>query len=342
MQRSLGAETAFLRRIQGDLARLAVAAVLMALIAGLLIADGISRPIQKLVRGAEEMERGNYDFPLVLRGGHDEIGYLAERFVEMRRHERRYVTSLEEVARWKSKFIDVTSHELRTPIAVIKGFHELLTDGALGPLNAKQKNALVAIEESVSGLERISEDATRVAQIEGERLILNPQPHALRDVVEDATARASNDAPKRRIDLTLQIDADAGTAVIDGPRMVQAVANLVRNGIRFTPDGGAVNVRAGRDDDGLVIEVQDTGVGIEADRIPELFGQAFTVRDTTHHHSSGALEFNSAGLGLGLSIACGIVAAHGGTITVASAPGEGSTFTIRVPEVDSIELRRAA
>ena len=90
---------------------------------------------------------------------------------------------------------------------------------------------------------------------------------------------------------------------------------------------------------GFVVEVADTGIGIEPDQQKLIFSRAFAVRDSMHHHSSNTLEFRSAGLGLGLAIARGIVEAHGGTLAVESRPGSGSTFTVRIPR---LALVRAA
>ena len=113
--------------------------------------------------------------------------------------------------------------------------------------------------------------------------------------------------------------------------MTEVVANLVRNGIRFTPDGGTVEVSALREGSTLVIDVTDSGIGISEDQARVLFDPAVMIRDSKRHHSSDTLEFNSEGLGLGLSIARGIVEFHGGTIEVKSALGRGSRFRVRIP-----------
>jgi HAMP domain-containing protein len=171
MQRAVDAETAFLREIQAVLVGLGVTAVLVALLAGLVIAERITAPVQRLVRGAEEMERGNYDYPLDVRS-RDEIGDLAVRFDDMRRRQRDYVHNLREVARVKSEFISVASHELRTPISVIRGFLELMLHGKLGGVTPEQKHALEATERSVATLTRIAQDATQMAEIDGNALTL--------------------------------------------------------------------------------------------------------------------------------------------------------------------------
>jgi len=341
IQRSLQVETQFLRRIQEGLAQLALAAVLAALIAGLLISERITTPVRRIVRAATEMGRGNYDFPLDVKSK-DEIGFLAARFDEMRQHERAYVHSLEEVARLKSEFISVASHELRTPISIIRGYQELLADGSLGLLNEHQHKAVEAIGEGTSQLAKIADDATRIAQIEGERLVLScadqEVPALLRNAVHSATAEARG----RRVSVTLETDRSMPRMQLDGARFTEAVTNLVKNGIRFTPDGGRVEVRSSWRSGNLEIEVKDTGVGISPEEQGNIFEKGFVISDSLNHHSSNTLEFNSAGLGLGLSIARGIVEAHGGTIAVESVVGRGSVFTIRLRPECTAELAEAA
>ena len=332
IQRPLGEEIAFLRRAQKALLELALIAVLIAGVLSVITAERITRPILALVRGAEAMERGDYDAPIEV-GGADEIGYLGSRFREMRAREREYVTALEEVARLKSEFISLASHQLRTPITVIKGYNELFYEGALGNLTPHQRQALAAIQESVEGLVRLTEDATRMAQIEGERLILDREHQDLAPLVGEAVAEAQRDAIGRHLTVEQHLPEGLVLAYVDGPRLAQALANLVRNGIRFTPEGGRVDVRLNTDPAGCVLEVTDTGVGIAPEQQKQLFTRAFMVRDVAHLHSSNTLEFGSAGLGLGLAIARGIVEAHGGTIAVESTPGKGSVFTIRIPRL---------
>jgi signal transduction histidine kinase len=341
IQRSLRAETAFLRGIQAGLVQLGLLAVLLAMLAGFVVSARITQPLRRIVRAAEEIERGNYEYPLAV-GGADEIGYLAQRFDEMRRHERVYVHSLKEVARLKSEFISVASHELRTPISVIKGFQELLAHGMLGALSEDQKAAVRAIGDGTATLERIADDATRVAQIEGERLMLDPGDHDIADLLTAAVRQVTAEARGRQVQVTLETDRSLPRVRVDGERLTEAVANLVRNGIRFTPDGGRVEVRSAWRDPELEIEVVDSGVGIAPERRQQIFERGLAVRDSRNHHSSKTLEFNSAGLGLGLAIARGIVEAHGGTIAVESAPGGGSRFVLRLRPERAEGLRAAA
>jgi signal transduction histidine kinase len=330
MQRSLQAETAFLREIQIGLIELGLLGLLVALLAGGLIAHRITSPVLQLVRGAEAMEQGNYEFPLDVKS-RDEIGYLASRFGDMREKQRQVVTSLEDLARVRSEFISVASHELRTPISVIGGFQELMEAGALGPITDDQREALTAIRKNVKTLVKIAEDATRMGQIEHSDMQLSRGDCTVQTMLANAVSAAQADAPNRRVTVLVERREDAGIAWLDEVRMTLAVANLIRNGIRFTPDGGTVTVRAQRDDVQLEIQVADTGVGIEPEQQRHLFARSFMVTQSLHHHSSNTLEFNSAGLGMGLNIAAGIVTAHGGSVLVDSTPGRGSVFTILLP-----------
>lgn len=341
MQRAVDAETAFLRTTQSELLGLCLTAVLAALIAGFMIAERITAPVQRLVRGAEEMERGNYDFPLAVRS-RDEIGDLAARFDVMRRRQREYVQSLQDVARVKSEFISVASHELRTPISIIHGFHELMMDGKLGDITPQQRKAIEAASHSVTTLTRIAEDATRMAQIDEDHLGLKYAEHEVAQLMEQAVSRARSRATGRSVTVELSLPPEPGVAYLDGSSLTQALVNVVTNGIRFTPDGGRVQVRAERVDTSLMISVSDTGVGIAADRQKTLFDRSFNVRDSLNHHSSSTLEFNSAGLGLGLPIARGIVEAHGGHLTLESTPGSGTTVTMWIPIGSQTLQARAA
>ncbi len=335
IQRSLDAETAALRRMQKDLSLLGLIAALIALLAGLLVAQMVVAPLRQLVRGAEEMERGNYDFDLEVPSG-DEVGYLTARFLDMRKQQRSYVRSLEDLARVKSEFISVASHELSTPISIIRCFQELLADRKLGPITPEQDRALVAIDDSLSRLSRIAANATVMAQIDGRRLVLARAPHEVATLVDDAIASAKALARERGVEITTEIEPGLEPAEVDGEQLAQALSQLVSNGIRFTPDGGAVRVIATYEarTDEVVIAVEDSGVGIPPDRQARVFERAMPLGESKNHHSSSTLDFNSAGMGLGLATALGIAEAHGGTITLTSEVGKGSRFELRVPSRD--------
>jgi signal transduction histidine kinase len=279
MQRAVDEETAFLREIQAVLVGLGVTAGMVALLAGLVIAERITAPVQRLVRGAEEMERGNYDFPLAVRS-RDEIGELAARFDEMRRRQRDYVYNLREAARVKSEFISVASHELRTPISVIRGFLELMQASKLGPVTSQQRQALEATDRSVTTLTRIAEDATRMAEIDGKSLSLKRGECEVAGIVTQAVSEVRSRAVGRKVALGWAPQPGLGAAYVDGGSLVQALVHVISNAVRFTPDGGRVEVRACFSGDRLVFSVIDTGVGIEPDHQRRLSEQPIAVADS--------------------------------------------------------------
>jgi len=339
MQRSYDPETAFMNRMQHDMIVLALLAAVLALLTGLLHSEQLLRPIQRLVRAAQAMRQGDYTFPVDVRRT-DELGYLADRFIEMRGHERTYVSSLEEAARLKSEFISIASHELRTPISVIRGYRDLLAEGTLGPLAPQQQQALTAIADCLGQLVRIAENARQVAEMEGERLVLTLEDFEVERLVDRALGNALAAASGRDVRVQSRVEPGLPPVRVDAERFVLALTNVLTNGVRFTPDGGWVKLSAYRDGRSLAVEVRDSGVGIAPDRLGHIFGTGIALREVLNHHSSARLEFRSSGLGLGLAIARGVVEAHGGTISAHSEPGHGAVFVIRVPGF--VERERSA
>jgi len=331
MQRAFDPELAFLKKTQSDLGVLAALALIVAMLTGVLLSDQIRRPLQQLVHAAHEIQKGNYAYPLQVRS-RDEIGFLTERFDDMRRREQLYVGSLEETMRIKSDFINIASHELRTPISVIDGYRALLTSGELGALEPRQQQALQAIGGSLDKLKRVAEQATSMADIRHERLIPDFQIQPLEPVIGRAIGRAIAALPGRQVTVEKHLDAAAGGAIEFDPRLVeQALTHLISNAIRFTPDGGRVDISLRRHGEYHDVEISDTGRGIPADRLASIFDHGYSVGSTLHHSSSGEHSDADGGLGLGLGITRGIVEAHGGTIEAANRPEGGARFTIRLP-----------
>jgi signal transduction histidine kinase len=341
MQRAFDPEVLFLQQMQRDLVMIAVLAVFAALLTGFVLSGQITRPIEQLVRCAQEMQRGNYTFPVTVRSS-DEVGFLARRLLEMRQRERVYVGSLEEATRLKSEFINVASHELRTPISVIEGYRDLLEGGTLGPVQPKQRQALEAMKASLKSLTQVAERALQVAQVHGERLHLAVSVEPIAPVLARAIGGARAEAPSRQIRIESLVDPGLEQFPLDADMMVMAVSHLLSNAIRFTPDGGRIDLTARERDEQLEITVADEGPGIPPDTLSRLFDHGYAVHDPLGHHSSDELEFNSRGLGMGLAITRGIVEAHGGSIGAQNRPEKGTEFVIRIPRVEGAAPRRAA
>lgn len=223
----------------------------------------------------------------------------------------------------KADFMANVSHELRTPLNSVIGFAELLKDEVPGPLNEQQAEFTADILAGGLHLLKLVEGI-----LEMSRLGTEPTPpcHELQeigDALEDCVAPHRRVACANRIGLALQVEPDAQRARVDLAMLRRVLDVLLDNAIKFNQPGGRVTMGAWRRDGWLTIAVADTGIGIAAADLPTVFrpfGQVATGLARTH-----------GGLGLGLALARSLVQAQGGTIEVSSEPGEGSTFTLRLP-----------
>ena len=343
LQRSLEAETAFLRSVRSHLLELGLLLLAAVTAASLFIAGHITHPIRRLVLAASAMERGDWDVR-VDRDREDEMGYLATSFDDMRRRQRTYVRSLQEVARAKSEFIAVASHELRTPISIIRGWEDLLRGEFVKPGTPPYAEGLDAIGRACQSLEKIAVSATRMAQSDGREGPPAPAACAVEPLLADAVREATAVAPERKVSLTIEVEPEARHAILDRNQVLHALDALIRNGIRFTPDGGTVTVRALASGEDFSIEVRDTGIGLSDEAKSRLLDEAYVAHDSRHHHTATGLEFNVAGMGFGLALVRSVVEGHGGRLIVDGHEGRGSAFTMLFPGARATgeDLGRAA
>jgi signal transduction histidine kinase len=236
----------------------------------------------------------------------------------------RAYTEAREANRLKDEFLAIVSHELRTPLNAMRGWVSLLRTGRLADEQAA--HALEVIERNVCAQTQIVEDLLDISRIVSGRMRLTVQPVLVSDVVAAAVESVRLSAEARGIALDVTLEAPEARVYGDPDRLQQVLWNLLSNGIKFTPAGGAVRL-ALRESAGLVeLSVTDTGQGISPDFLPFVF-ERFRQADSTSTRPVG-------GLGLGLAIVRHIVEQHGGVVTAAS-PGEGrgSTFTVALPSL---------
>jgi len=230
---------------------------------------------------------------------------------------------LEVANRHKSEFLANMSHELRTPLNAIIGFSEVLLQRMFGELNEQQADYLDDIVSSGRHLLSLINDILDLSKIEAGRMELEAAPFSLVAALNNAVTLVRERAQSHGIKLALEVAPELDTVVADERKLKQVVVNLLANAVKFTPDGGTVSIRAERDNGEVRLSVHDTGIGIAAEdqqRIFEEFQQA-------SHQGERSRE----GTGLGLTLTKRMVELHGGTITVQSAPGKGSTFTVALP-----------
>lgn len=309
LQRSFDPETMFQQRMQKDLLLLAALAVLIAIVTGWMFSEEIIRPVRSLVRGAQEMESGNYDHPIVVRRG-DELGYLATSFVEMRRRERGYIESLERAARLKGDFIRIASQELRSPISGLAGYRELMAEGELGPTTPQQQKALESMKDCLARLTRVADDATQAGQIQGERLQLDRRDHELGTLLRRAVGEALAGGARRDVRIETHADPADAQVNVDGELIPQAFAQLIAHTVRGTRGDGTVRVDVRIDHGRLLATIQDQASAPGA---------------------SAGSPIHPDALGLGVSIARGILEAHGGTLQAEAHDEHATGFVVELP-----------
>jgi histidine kinase len=245
--------------------------------------------------------------------GQDELGALAHSFNTM-------AAALEQTeARRRALLADV-AHELRTPLSGIKGYMEGLTDGVL-PAEPEVFNR---ISSDVDRLQRLVNDLEELSRLDAGVLELRRQPAPLAALVRAITDRLRPQAEGKGLTLRASVEDALPPVNVDVDRIQQVLINLIGNAIQYTNPPGAVTVSARVDGSCVAVDVTDTGIGIAAGDLPQVFDRFFRV-DRSRARAGG-------GSGLGLTIARYLIEAHGGRIWASSpGPGQGSTFSFTLP-----------
>ena len=245
------------------------------------------------------------------------------RLVEALEAERQAVERLREVDQVKDAFVSSVSHELRTPITSILGYTEMLEDGVYGALAHEQLDAVRRLGANSSRLLSLIDDLLTLSRVQDQGLGFADRLVDLRKIVSAGTTVVAPTLERRDLELTLELPEEPVPFLGDRDMLERVVINLVGNAVKFTPEGGRVGVQLATVDATALLTVSDTGIGIPPEEQELLFSRFF--------RSSIAQKQAIPGSGLGLSIAHAIVEQHGGSMSVASAPGEGTTFEVRLP-----------
>ncbi|MGL6112797.1 MAG: GAF domain-containing protein, partial [Rubrivivax sp.] len=223
----------------------------------------------------------------------------------------------------KSEFLANMSHELRTPLNAIIGFSEVLIERMFGELNDKQDDYLKDIFSSGKHLLSLINDILDLSKIEAGRMELEVENFDVPSALSNAMTLVRERAQRHGITLGLDTAPEVGEMRADERKFKQILLNLLTNAVKFTPDGGKVEVRARLADGTLQVAVADTGIGIAAADQAAVFEE---FRQVGRHYTN-----KQEGTGLGLALTKRFVELHGGTLTLASEPGKGSTFTFTLP-----------
>jgi signal transduction histidine kinase len=331
INRASGAQV---ERAQG-VARRAFTYTLIAVSVALLLALGIAswltasllRPINELRHGMAVVAAGDFDPEVnVAPERPDELGDLARSFERM-------TEQLAELDRLKAEFVSIASHELKTPLSVIRGYTSLLQDGIYGEVPATQRKVITSISDQADRLTRLVQQLLDVSRFEAGGGKLDLRTIELRAFLDELAVSFEALALQSGIEFRVQTDGDAPTDFIGDPdRLNEVLGNLLSNAFKFTPRGGRIEMHAAREDGTLAIEVNDTGVGVPADKLPRIFEKFFQVDNDAQPRSVGS--------GLGLAISREIVEAHGGTISAESAVGRGTQIRVVLPLEPNTEVNQ--
>ena len=318
-------------------------ALLVALILSSQLQRVISKPILDLARTTREVsEQKNYSVR-ALKQSHDEIGFLIDRFNEMldqmERHEKELnamnaqLRASQEQAlaatQAKSQFLANMSHELRTPLNAIIGYSEMLEEEAADSGNEAVIPDLKKINGAGKHLLALINDILDLSKIEAGKMELYLETFDMKTMLEDVVATTRLLVQKKNNSLEVRLAPNLGSMRSDLTKVRQALFNLLSNASKFT-ERGVITLEASREGEFVILQVRDTGIGMTPEQLGRLF-QAFSQADASTVRKYG-------GTGLGLAITRHFCRMMGGDVTVASVPGQGSAFTIRLP----IEAREAA
>jgi len=304
------------------------AAFVAAVLLSILVSRRVVLPVQEMQIASQRIADGHYEERVGMpgrasSGDLDELGRLALSF-------NRMATQLEQTESLRLELIGNVAHELRTPLASIKGYMEGLIDGVL-PAEAA---TFQQVYREADRLQRLVHDLQELSRVEAGAYELDPQPTAPERLVDGVVTRLGHQFEEKAVTLEIDVPAELPRVRADEDRIGQVLLNLVGNALQYTPSGGRVCLSARSEGERVRFSVEDTGVGIPPEHLLHIFERFYRV-DKSRSRAGG-------GSGIGLTIARYLVEAHGGQIKAASdGPGQGSTFSFTLPALSMAWKERA-
>ncbi|MDO5377776.1 MAG: ATP-binding protein [Clostridia bacterium] len=285
--------------------------MLLSALIGSLVMGRCLRPIRRMIDGAQRITAGDLSGRLPASPAQDELGQLTHTL-------NRMLGALEDSIRRERRFVSDASHELRTPVTVVRACAEELLSG--DPLPAFAQKPLQTILTECRRMQRLIEQMLTLARGQEGRIRLEKERFSVLDALESIEAVLAETAAASNIRIHLHVPEDM-TIVADQSLFSQLMLNLTGNAVKYGRPNGRITLAAEEKGEEILLRVQDDGIGISAEDLPHIFDRFFRA-DAARDRS---------GTGLGLSIAQWIVQIHGGSIAVESTPGEGTLFSIRWP-----------
>ncbi len=304
----------FINRVRSAIVFGAFGATFIALLIGVLLARTITRPIHELTDATHRVADGELGHQ-VSAGGKDEIGELGRSF-------NRMSADLARSTRLRRQMTADIAHDLRTPLSVILGYTEALSEGKL----RGSEQMYDVIHGEAQQLQHLIDDLRTLSLADAGELSLNLQPTAVMDIFERAARAHQIHAQEQGVSLVADASNDLPPVSVDPERMAQVLDNLISNALRYTPEGGHIQLTAFQSGSSVELQVSDDGAGIDPQDLPNIF-ERFYRADSSRQENGES--------GLGLPIAKSIVEAHDGRIIVKSEPGTATVFTITLPGASS-------
>jgi signal transduction histidine kinase len=304
--------TSFQQSFSEALTWAALAAGIAALAVSLFLSQRVVTPVRDMMSASQRIAGGHYD-ERVQDHGADELGQLAQSFNQM-------AEKLQQVESMRRQLIGDVAHELRTPLTAIKGSMEGLMDGVL-PASTE---TYYQIHQEADRLNRLVNDLQELSRVEAGAYEMDLHAVELPVLVKTVVKRLGLQFEDKNVKLTVDLPSDLPQVQADDDRIIQVLTNLVSNALRYTSEGGEVNVHASRQGNQVQVTVKDTGVGIPPEHLPHIFTRFYRVDKSRSRQAGGS--------GIGLTIAKYLVEAHGGRIWVESdGQGQGSAFSFTLP-----------
>ena len=233
------------------------------------------------------------------------------------------VTRFKELDQMKSEFVDMVSHELRSPLSSIRQKLSLIIDGFTGEINEEQKQIVSRVQHRIDGLIGMISNLLDLSRIEAGRLVQQKERIALPEIIDEVVDLIAQEAEKKGLRFEVTIDSQLFPIHADRQSMETVITNLLSNAVKYNREGGRVSINAQNRGEFIEIKVVDNGVGISKENLPRIFDKFYRIRTDYTRKVIGS--------GMGLPLVKAIIEAHFGTITVESKPGEGTTFAVLLP-----------
>lgn len=296
----------------------AIAALIAAVLASFFISRQVVTPIQRMMKLSHRIAEGEYQERLTIPGSShadqvDELDQLALSFNQM-------AEKLEKTENLRRQLIGDVTHELRTPLTAIKGYLEGLMDGVL----TADPETYQQIHTEINRLQRLVNDLQELSRLESGAFQLEVKEVSPSTLLDTIQSNFANQFEEKNLQLVVEIKPNLPQILVDKDRIIQVLTNLVGNSLQYTPGNGKVVIKVLRENSNLLFSVSDTGIGISAEQLPNIFNRFYRT-DKSRARASG-------GSGIGLTIAKALVQAHQGRIwAISDGEGKGSTFTFSIP-----------